>query len=115
MDADSRDDIVYITASGELGILYGTAQAGAFTKKILDPTLGITLSDAPIRVGGAIKMDGLKQIDTNLTANTNIGTEIDDALLKSEVYYQYRENISPATTTSVTPDKIALAFTEIQA
>ena len=44
MDADQRDDIVYITAGGELGILYGSSAAGTFTKKILDPTLGITLS-----------------------------------------------------------------------
>ena len=50
MDTDSRDDIVYITASGELGILYGTDQTARFVKKILDPTLGITLSDAPIRI-----------------------------------------------------------------
>jgi hypothetical protein len=51
MDADGRDDIVYITVSGELGILYGTSQAGIFTKKILDPTLGIHLSDTPIDTG----------------------------------------------------------------
>ena len=47
MDADERDDIVYITAGGELGILYGSSVAGTFTKKILDPTLGITLSPVP--------------------------------------------------------------------
>ncbi len=55
MDADGRDDITYITSGGELGILYGTAVAGTFDKKILDPTLGITLSPTPIMVGGAIK------------------------------------------------------------
>jgi hypothetical protein len=47
MDADGRDDIIYITSGGELGILYGTAVVGNFTKKILDPTLGITLSPTP--------------------------------------------------------------------
>lgn len=54
MDADGRDDIVYITSGGELGILYGSSVAGTFVKKILDPTLGITLSPTPITVGGAI-------------------------------------------------------------
>lgn len=55
MDADGNDDIVYITASGELAILYGTKTAGNFIKKILDPTLGITLSSVPVNVGGAIR------------------------------------------------------------
>ncbi|MFZ2255909.1 MAG: hypothetical protein WAW59_02210 [Patescibacteria group bacterium] len=39
MDNDTRDDIVYLTESGELGILYGTETAGYFDKKILDATL----------------------------------------------------------------------------
>ena len=51
MDQDKRDDIVYITASGELGVLYGTSTVGLFTKKVLDPTLGITLSPDPINTG----------------------------------------------------------------
>jgi hypothetical protein len=59
-------------------------------------------------------MDGLKQTNKNSSTIADAGTEIDDTLLKSEVYYQYRENISPATTTAVDPTKIALAFTEIQ-
>jgi len=50
MDADGYDDIIYISASGELGILYGTATAGSFSKKILDPTLGITLSSTSTSV-----------------------------------------------------------------
>lgn len=61
MDTDMLDDIVYITASGELGILYGTATAGNFTKKVLDPTLGISLSEDPITVGGAIKASNTPQ------------------------------------------------------
>lgn len=111
MDADGRDDIVYITASGELGILYGTDQAGKFVKKILDPTLGITLSGAPIRVGGAIKMGGLQKKTQTQTKDGSL----DDGMLSEEVYYQYRESTQSANTTSVTPDKLALTFTEIQA
>ncbi len=61
MDADGRDDIVYITSGGELGILYGTINPGSFIKKILDPTLGIVLSTMPIVVGGAIKSDQTPQ------------------------------------------------------
>ncbi len=62
MDADGRDDIVYLTEMGELGILYGTITAGNFAKKILDSTLGITLSNVPETVGGAVFFDGLPQI-----------------------------------------------------
>lgn len=61
MDSDTLDDIVYITASGELGILYGTTTVGNFTKKILDPTLGISLSEDPITTGGAIKASNTPQ------------------------------------------------------
>lgn len=62
MDADSRDDIVYITAGGELGILYGTPTRGTLIKKILDPTLGISLSTTPITTGGAIRASSTPQI-----------------------------------------------------
>ena len=51
MDHDLHDDIVYITAGGELGILYGTLVPGNFNQKILDSTLGITLSDKAITIG----------------------------------------------------------------
>lgn len=47
MDADKKDDIVYLTEGGELGVLYGTATAGTFEKKMLDTTLGITLDAIP--------------------------------------------------------------------
>lgn len=49
MDNDGRDDIVYLTESGELSILYGTDTVGYFDKKILDATLGLTLSDTDIK------------------------------------------------------------------
>jgi hypothetical protein len=44
MDNDKKDDIVFLTESGELGILYGTANPAVFDEKILDATLGVTLS-----------------------------------------------------------------------
>ncbi len=62
MDADTRDDIVYITASGELGILYRTIVPGKFTKKILDPTLGITLSADPILIWWGIRASNTPNI-----------------------------------------------------
>lgn len=62
MDADTRDDIVYITAGGELGVLYGTPIRGTFVKKILDPTLGISLSTTPITTGGAIRANSTPTI-----------------------------------------------------
>ena len=51
MDADGRDDIVYLTEGGELGILYGTAVHGVFEKKILDSNLGVALSTQSESVG----------------------------------------------------------------
>jgi hypothetical protein len=82
MDADGRDDIVYITASGELGVLYGTAVAGTFVKKLLDPTLGITLSSTPIRVGGAIRTSRTPQ-SPQISANLPIGdTGTDEKILQ---------------------------------
>lgn len=62
MDNDTRDDIVYLTEGGELSILYGTATPGIFDKRLLDPTLGITLSRTPIKTGGAIFMNSLPQV-----------------------------------------------------
>lgn len=47
MDADKKDDIVYLNENGELGILYGTSDVGVFQKKILDDSLGVTLSSTP--------------------------------------------------------------------
>lgn len=82
MDADGRDDIVYITASGELGILYGTATVGVFTKKILDPTLGITLSPTPITVGGAIHTSQAPQSPTISASLPVDNTGLDEKILK---------------------------------
>jgi len=89
MDTDGPDDIVYLTAGGELGILYGNQTRGTFTKKILDPTLGISLSPTPITTGGAIRASS-----TPVTANASgvrpiDATGFDDSTLQAEIYYQY--------------------------
>lgn len=39
MDHDGKDDIVYLTDAGVLGILYGTAEVGKFTENILEKNL----------------------------------------------------------------------------
>ncbi|MBC7503535.1 VCBS repeat-containing protein [Candidatus Gracilibacteria bacterium] len=98
MDSDGRDDITYITSGGELGILYGTMTPGTFIKKILDPTLGISLSTTPILIGGAIKSDQTPVINGSLSVTPTSSTTIDDTLLRAEVYYQYTQ---PNTTPSV--------------
>ena len=51
MDADGKDDIVYLTSLGELGILYGTNTVGTFAKNILDANLGLSLSTDKIKTG----------------------------------------------------------------
>jgi len=57
MDADTRDDFIYLTEDGELGVLYGTDTVGLFTKNILDASLGVNLSPEASSIGGAIRMD----------------------------------------------------------
>ena len=63
MDADGKDDLVYLTSGGELGILYGTDTAGAFEQKILDSTLGITLRNETDNHDGAVISDAVTQFD----------------------------------------------------
>lgn len=54
MDADGRDDLVYLTTRGELGILYGTDTVGTFEKKALDDSLGVVLREESDIYGGAL-------------------------------------------------------------
>ncbi len=114
MDADSHDDIVYITAGGELGILYGTQSAGVFIKKILDPTLGITLSPTPILVGGAIKSDQISRFQSSLGVRSATSTGIDDSILKGETFYQYSQPNASLSTTSIDPGSLSGVFMDIQ-
>lgn len=104
MDADDRDDIVYLTSGGQLGILYGTEKSGTFEQKILDDTLGITLRDDTDNHGGAIKSNFVTQFTEIIGEDTsdvvNTGTGLTDARIKAEVYYQERadKNISQSQT-----------------
>lgn len=94
MDNDFRDDIIYLTESWELGILYGTATWGTFTKNILESTLGITLSSLPESAGWALKFDGLVQIPADqFWVSTGDWSELDESILQSEVYSQYNRII----------------------
>lgn len=82
MDTDGHDDIVYITAGGELGILYGTSTPGNFVQKILDSTLGITLSGKPTSIGGAIRTSSTPLVVPSLSASPTTSTGTDDTILK---------------------------------
>ncbi len=64
MDKDGKDDLVYLTSSGQLGILYGTNNIGKFEQKILDETLGITLKQTSDTHGGALKSNFVAQPQT---------------------------------------------------
>ncbi len=87
MDTDGRDDIVFLTEGGELGVLYGTKTAGVFEKKILDSTLGVKLSTDPETTGGAALFDRVPKLPSLNAASTGTGSE-DESMLRSEVYYQ---------------------------
>ncbi len=109
MDTDGRDDIIYITAGGELGILYGTLTRGTFIKKILDPTLGISLSTTPITTGGAVRSSSTPQIDGALGVSPTDSVGIDDSTLNAEIYYQYARPI-PQVSTRVNLDALSGAL-----
>lgn len=92
MDADGKDDLVYLTSGGELGILYGTDTAGAFEQKILDSTLGITLRNETDNHDGAVISDAVTQFDTfvgRVPANAKpADSGITDEKIREQVYYQ---------------------------
>lgn len=103
MDADGRDDIVYLTESGELGVLYGTQTLGVFEKKILDSTLGVKLSTDPETTGGAVLFDRIPKLPSLNAASSGTGIE-DESTLRSEVYVQrsvYDANAAGAFSDSI--------------
>lgn len=98
MDADGLDDIVYLTTTGELGILYGTKTAGVFDKNILDTSLGIAIHNTTTSHGGAISHLGISQnsIKGQSVSNGKAGDEnvsISDDVIRNQVFFQ--ENIAP--------------------
>ena len=114
MDTDGRDDIVYLTAGWELGILYGTNQVAVFTKKVLDPTLGIVLNKDPITTGWAIKASNTPQLNGSIWVSPIDSTTPDDSMLKSEVYYQY-SHPTPIPSVSVNPETLSWILDDIDA
>ncbi len=138
MDADTRDDIVYLTAGGELGILYGTLKAGEFIEKILDSSLAIELWSDAIIAGGAITGTGIGiPVITNSTESTiydasainsvssssvvvsttpssiAASAEFDDSTLKWEVYYQYARPTPVQSRSDVTLTELSWALDNI--
>jgi hypothetical protein len=98
MDADGKDDIVYMNEWWELAILYGTTIAGNFTKNILDSSLGVTFSTIPEIGWWAVFFDGIPQIPAwTFGVSTSSGAELDDSILESEVYYNHSEIITSDT------------------
>lgn len=87
MDNDTRDDIVYLSEWGELSILYGTTTQGYFEKKVLDATLGLTLSDTAIKTWGALYASRIPQVSLDALPGTGW---LDETLVWNEVYAPYR-------------------------
>lgn len=71
MDADGKTDLVVSDESGELNVLYGGTKDGetAFTKKLLDNSLGLRISTADRSDGGAVYFDGLPQLSNPAVAD----------------------------------------------
>ncbi len=90
MDSDKKDDIVYLSAGGKLAILYGTEKSGVFTEKVLDPTLGISLSTKKFTDEGALYSSShIEQQNSKLGVNPLSNTGANDSLVKSLIYYNY--------------------------
>ncbi len=95
MDSDKKDDIVYLTEWGELGVLYGSNSPGIFDKKILDANLWITLDSASSPLGWAIKTDSIPQFPPgSLGVSPTTDTDVDAAKLQGNIYYQFPRVIS---------------------
>lgn len=92
MDNDKKDDLVYLTSGGELGILYGTDKPGIFDQKILDSTLGITLKQTTDTHGGAVTSSSVPQLQTIISQDAgkviSDDSTVSDKYIKQEVYYQ---------------------------
>lgn len=108
MDADAKDDLVYLTSGGELGILYGTETPGKFSQKILDSALGITLNPNEVDIhGGALKNNFVNQVNRVIGVDAsnvvNSGTGMTDEIIKSQVFYQRQvAEIQTITSTNLT-------------
>lgn len=103
MDADKKDDLVYLTSGGQLGILYGTAVSKTFEIKIFDEVLGLTLNQNEDRHGGAIKNNFIEQVTRiiGVPASNNTSENLTDDTIKAQVYYQ--RQIADMRETSQTP------------
>jgi hypothetical protein len=103
MDTDGRSDIVYLTESWELGILYGSAKVWVFDERVLDETLWVSLWSEPSAEGGAVRAN-VTPID--LLSSPSTSTWTDESVLNSEVYYtlQARTSIESEVTTTSTDD-----------
>ncbi len=86
MDADGKDDIVYLTESWELAILYGTVTPRTFTKKILESNLGVRLSGASEKSGWAIRATTTPLVYPSNVSSTSTGA--DENVLHDEVFYE---------------------------
>ncbi len=110
MDDDKKDDIVYITQAWELSILYGTSTVWLFEKKILDATLGLTLSKESITTGGAIFTQNIPQVSLDTVTTWSWP---DESYIWNEIYTRYISTDSQTPSTSVdVSDSNALASFE---
>lgn len=102
MDADMRDDIVYLTSAWELWVLYGWEGIGSFDKKILDSSLGVSLSSVPTRAWGAIFFAGVPQVPAwSLGVASSTSNTLDDTQLRAEVYYQHTYSVSAVSSFTI--------------
>jgi hypothetical protein len=87
MDNDGRDDIVYLTDSWNLGIMYATESSGIFDISLLDTTLWVNLVNSDQSIWWAIFANSVPQwIQKN--SDTLTGST-DERMLTTEVFYPY--------------------------
>ncbi len=102
MDKDGKSDLVLSDDSGELAIYYGGSDSSGtlFTKKVLASDLALNLSDKPNSEGGAIRWNGIPELQNITQADyaqeAALGPAASDALtaadqariLNAKLYYQ---------------------------
>lgn len=120
MDTDGKEDLVYLTSGGQLGILYGTEKAGTFEQKILDETLGITLKQTSDTHGGALKSNFVAQPQTVIGQESSavVSSEpgLTDTRIQAEVYYQERvgqtASLSQTEVDAKTAERLSALFSD---
>lgn len=110
MDHDGYTDIVTVDDSGEINILYGGTRVVSdtnvehiFTKKLIEPSIGIQLSPDVRNDGGAFTYEGLAYPEEPTINTDDASGSVNQGLINNIIYYRINPTPAGATPGSGTP------------